>query len=190
MEKFDFICPICNTKLKVSWEFNGEICNCPSCDAEIVPVCDEEIIQQWEQQKQEQERIKQEKIAAEERIKQEKIAAEERIKKEKEAQILYQQRCEKFCSGAGEDFHKTQRGLYSLTLCEVFIYINILGGIVASVGAVASKNPYYVITAVVCVIDVFVLFAVMQILVLFQFQVQNSFRIVMLLDEISKKMKN
>lgn len=77
MEKFDFICPICNTKLKVSWEFNGEICNCPSCDAEIVPVCDEEIIQQWEQQKQEQERIKQEKIAA-----------EERIKKEKEAQIV------------------------------------------------------------------------------------------------------
>jgi hypothetical protein len=189
MKYFDFICPLCNKKLKIPFAAEGEICNCPFCDGEIVPVFDEETIQRLEQKKQAQERIKQEKIAAKERIIQEKIAAKERIEKEKEAQLLYQQRCKKFCSSAGLDFHKTQKELLTSVLCSVFVVINILGCAISLVMTSTAREPIFFVTAIICAIDAFVSFAAIEILDLFQFQVQNSFRIAMLLDEISQKIK-
>lgn len=178
MKYFDFICPLCNKKLKIPFSAEGKICNCPFCDGEIVPVCDEETIQRLEQQKQAQERIKQEKTEA-----------KERIEKEKEAQLLYQQRCKKFCSSAGLDFHKTQKELLTSTLCHIFVVINILGCIISVVIAGSETQPIFFVTAIICAIDAFVSFAAIEILNLFQFQVQNSFRIAMLLDEISQKIK-
>ncbi|MBQ8756384.1 MAG: hypothetical protein IJZ19_15260 [Lentisphaeria bacterium] len=178
MKYFDFICPLCNKKLKIPFAAEGEICNCPFCDGEIVPVFDEETIQRLEQKKQAQERIKQEKIAATERIIQ-----------EKEAQLSYQQRCKRFCSSAGQDFHKTQKELLTSVLCHVFVVINILGCAISLVMTAKEREPIFFVTAIICAIDAFVSFAAIEILKLFQFQVQNSFRIAMLLDEISQKIK-
>ena len=157
---FEYGCPHCGNKLRVAFSAEEKICACPCCGEQIVPVSET----YEERMRREQDRAKQKNP-----IKHKHEVAENKVKVERIENVV-----EPFAANL----------LYWL------VAFNIVGGIVAVIALAASGgDSICLLVAIVCGIDAVFLLAIRELVLLFYKQVQISYNMMLLLTDLSKKLK-